>query len=505
MGLHIAVETIADGALRHDAGCNLDDLAAGGAQAGGLGVKHHDLVSEQRLSRAFYGIALLQVVDAVGLDAVEHLDVAPVLFQAGLGLHGLRKGLHHAVIGDGQGPVPHGGRQLQRLARVTQAVHAGHIGVQVQLHPLVGGLVLAHLLFSFDDGGKIQRQLLIILGIVRQALNDDVSALFDAALQPGCFLIGQHLGGPDGACAVAELEHDHGFVPAVELFELHQKDLTLHGDLAAVQIYVRQPDHFPGKGLAVNHLVLFPGAEHGGAGVPFGAKLAALGPLSLGRGSRRSCRAGGLAFPAHLRHTGGPVLFIPVPVRGRGGDLQAHRAVQQGAGLLFQLAPQLLQPGGVPGGADLQRQFVFGQHKSGLPQAGGGRRIFLRKALPQVVAQVKGLGISGGQGLFGSFGHTFPRLDGIFQQKPYAGYAISPANGGFRFFKLSRGDGRAAFQPDRQTGAFRHNSGHRALPDRLSSGGIGKQVTESRAHSFSPVMASISPMSRGKSWSSGTL
>ena len=264
------------------------------------------------------------------------------------------------MIGDGQGSVSHGGGQLQRPARVTQAVHAGHIGVQVQLHPLVGGLVLAHLLFSFDDGGKIQRQLLIVLGIVRQALNDDVSALFDAALQPGRFLIGQHLGGPDGAGAVAELEHDHSFVPTVELFELHQEDLTLHGDLAAVQVHVRQPDHFPGKGLAVNYLVLFPGTEHGGAGVPFGAKLAALGPLSLRRGSRRGRRAGGLAFPAHLRHAGGPILFIPVPICGRGGDLQAHRAVQQGAGLLFQLTPQLLQPGGVPGGADLQRQFVFG-------------------------------------------------------------------------------------------------------------------------------------------------
>ena len=74
-GLYIAMELVLDSAAGDDTGGDLNDLAVGGGQTGGLGVEHHDLVGEKGVTFALDGVALLQIVNAVGLDAVQHLDV----------------------------------------------------------------------------------------------------------------------------------------------------------------------------------------------------------------------------------------------------------------------------------------------------------------------------------------------------------------------------------------------------------------------------------------------
>ena len=128
-GLYITVESIADFASCHNTGSDFDDLAVCSRETGGFGVKHHDFIGQQRITAAFDGIALLQIVDAVGFDAVQHFDIGTAFFQTGLRFHDFREGLHHAVIGDGQCLMSHRCSQFEGFARVAQGIHAGHIGM----------------------------------------------------------------------------------------------------------------------------------------------------------------------------------------------------------------------------------------------------------------------------------------------------------------------------------------------------------------------------------------
>ena len=506
-GLHIAVELVPHFPTSHDAGGDFDDLAVCGRQTGGFGVEHHHLIVQQDVAFALDGVALLQIVDAVGLDAVKHLDIGAALFQLGGGVHGFREGLHHAVIGDGQRLVAHGGRQFEGLARVAQGIHAGHIGVQVQFHPLVRSFVGAAFLFALDDGRKVQHKILVEHGIVDQALHDDVSALFDLALQFGRLFVGQHLGGTDGAGAVGKLKHDHGFLPAIELFELHKEDFALHGDLAAVHVHVAQFDHFPGEGLAVDDIVLLFGAEHGGVGVFFLSKIPSLGLVLLGRRglSGGFCRAAGLILPGHLGHSGLTGGLGVGTVTGGSYQFQTDGMLQQSGSIFFQIIPQLLQTGGVPWGSHLHGQAVFRQQKGGLPQAGGGRRIFFGKILPQSVGLVKRLAFGYGNGLLGGFGCRLGHLLGSVQLQPDAGHAVSTADGNPGLFQLAGGHGNGALQLNGKTVFSGGHAGDGALPHGAAAGCIGEQITKACAHRVSPVMASISAISFGKSSASGTL
>ena len=411
------------------------------------------------------------------------------------------------MVGDGQRLVTHGGRQLEGLARVAQSVHAGHIGVQMQLHPLVGGLVGTSLLFALDDSREVQHQILVKHRVVDKALGDDISTLFDVPFQSGGFFVGQYLGGPDGPGAVGKLKHDHGFFPAVELFELHKEDLALHGDLAAVHIHIGQLDHFPGEGLAIDDVIVLFGAEHGGVGVFFLGKITPLGLVLLGRRGRtgRLCRTAGLKLPGHLLHSGLSGGLGVGAVTGRSYQLQTNGMLQQRCGVLFQIAPQLLQTGGVPCGGHLNGQAVFRQQKGGLPQAGGGRRIFFGKILPQSVGLVKRLSLGGGNGLLGGFGCRFGHFLGSVQQQPDAGHAIGPTNGDPGLLQLAGDHGKGALQLDGKAVFLGGHAGDGALPHGSAACGVGEQITKARAHSFSPVMASISAISFGKSSVSGTL
>ena len=139
--VHKGVERLGDLPVFHSNGADLDELVHLGVQAGGLGVKHHKAAAQ----RAAGPLAVHNgdhIVHKIGLAAVDQLEVRVLFADVVGGQHGLGVALAHAVVGDGNGLVAHAVRQLHDLARVAEAVHAGELGVQVQLHPLFGGVVL---------------------------------------------------------------------------------------------------------------------------------------------------------------------------------------------------------------------------------------------------------------------------------------------------------------------------------------------------------------------------
>ena len=89
----VAVHHLAVGQLHR---ADLDDPVLGGVQAGGFKVQHHD-VQRQIILRAGHGLV---VVGEIALHAGEQFDVVLLRRAKGFG-----EGLHHAVVGNGDGLV----------------------------------------------------------------------------------------------------------------------------------------------------------------------------------------------------------------------------------------------------------------------------------------------------------------------------------------------------------------------------------------------------------------
>ena len=59
------------------------------------------------------------------------------------------------MVGDGNGGVPPLDGPLHRILGVGEGIHQGHLGVEVELHPLFRGVVLLHGFFrGLDDQGS---------------------------------------------------------------------------------------------------------------------------------------------------------------------------------------------------------------------------------------------------------------------------------------------------------------------------------------------------------------
>ena len=118
-------------------GADLDDLIHVGVQARRLKIEDDESgVFESAAVAA--GDDLRGVLDEIALAAGDELDVL-----AAHRAEGLREGLHHAVVGDGDGGMPPGGGlRNQRLGRGA-GVHGAHLRMQMQLHALFLCLVPA--------------------------------------------------------------------------------------------------------------------------------------------------------------------------------------------------------------------------------------------------------------------------------------------------------------------------------------------------------------------------
>ena len=139
----------------HFYGADLNDLIFHRGKARGFNIEYH-IAPVQRLAFSICD-DLLQIVHQIGLHTVNHLEkVVPVrvlvpgllpffllrLPQIVYEMVGVREGLHHAVVRDGDGRMAPLIGALHDVLHLGNAVHVAHLGMAVQLHPLAEAVIL---------------------------------------------------------------------------------------------------------------------------------------------------------------------------------------------------------------------------------------------------------------------------------------------------------------------------------------------------------------------------
>ena len=327
VGVDEGLEPVGDLAVFQHHGADLRNGLPVHLEARGLDVEAHELPVQGAVLGTVDHNPVVDVVDEVSLHAVEDLDLVPG------GVPGVREGLGHAVVRDGDGRVAPPDGLLDHLLRVRQGVHVAHLGVEVQLHPLFrGGILPLGVLRQLDVVG-VQLNVLAVPGGLHLALDAQPHAGLDGALQLLGLLLRQVLLDGDGVGVIRHVEAQPPHAGAPGLPALEGKHLPRHGGIPHLQV---QDLH--------GHRLDSDGAAH--------QDLAGGGLLPLAAGGRR--RSGRRMAPRR-RGVGG---------RGLADDLHRHllEAVdphQQPLQLLQLRLPQF-EPGG-----ELQ-----GQGHAGLVDAG---------------------------------------------------------------------------------------------------------------------------------------
>ena len=149
-------------------------------QPGGLDVEADDIPLQGNILRAMNGDAVVHVVDEIALHAVEDLDLVPG------GVPGIREGLGHAVVRDGNGGMAPADGLLDHLFRVREGIHIAHLRVQVQLHALYRSGVLPLLMVDELDVLGVELNVLAVPGGFHLSLNrQPQSGLYGALQGPG--------------------------------------------------------------------------------------------------------------------------------------------------------------------------------------------------------------------------------------------------------------------------------------------------------------------------------
>ena len=200
-----------------------------------------------------------QVVDKIGLGTVEHLEVRIFLANLLGGVHGLGECLGHTMIGDGHCFLtPLMCPANQRRSR-SHAVHIGHAGVQMELHPLFQSIIHhLHLVHSGDSPGThdiFPGKIVIVEGTPHQDAGTGLE-LVQSLTGLGVFDVLDH-GQGHGARIIGDV--DGVDLPALipGLPGLSGKDLTPHHHIAKLHRHIPQR-----YGLALGH-----GAQHRSSGL----------------------------------------------------------------------------------------------------------------------------------------------------------------------------------------------------------------------------------------------
>ena len=151
--------------------------------------------------------------------------------------HGFRIALTHTVVGDGNGRMPHAVGQLDDAAGVAEAIHAGKLGVQMQLHPLLRCGILP--LFALYDEHIVGVDDIIVFVLVVGAVaaHDEGGALAKA-LPLGAILtfLCTDLQ-VDGALIIGD---GYGVDLAVVAFDLREEHIAPDDALAALTAQILQ-------------------------------------------------------------------------------------------------------------------------------------------------------------------------------------------------------------------------------------------------------------------------
>ena len=243
VGVHKGLEPLRDLAVFQHHRTDLGDGLPFHLQARRLDVEAHDLVGKRLLLRAMYGDAVVQIVDEIALHAVEDLDL-PLARVPGLG-----ERLHRAVVGDGDGGMAPRRRLLHHLAHIREGVHGAHLGMQVQLHPLLRGRVLPSLVLDAHDAHRLQLQVFAVEGQRQLGQYPQPHAVADGAAQHLGLLLVHVLPDGHGAVLIGHVEAQAPLAGPAPLVALHTKDPALHHGHAHFQIQLRD-----GDGLALDLL-----------------------------------------------------------------------------------------------------------------------------------------------------------------------------------------------------------------------------------------------------------
>ena len=114
------------------------------------------------------------------------------------------EGVGHAVVCDGDGPVSPGLRPLDHIlvsadggvrleAHSCQGIHGGHIGVQMELHPLLRGVVHPGMLLRRHYGHRLQHHVAVEAVHVQPPLYQQAHPLFDPVHQGLALIPGKNL------------------------------------------------------------------------------------------------------------------------------------------------------------------------------------------------------------------------------------------------------------------------------------------------------------------------
>ena len=120
-----------------------------------------------------------EVVYKVAFHAVDDLEFAAALLDLEPRVHGIRKRLRDAVVGDGEGLLPPFIGAVDKLACGGHAVHGGHVRMQVQLYALFfGGIDDLHH-FRAENGVRAHNVFAVVFIVLHGARHEQRRTLFD--------------------------------------------------------------------------------------------------------------------------------------------------------------------------------------------------------------------------------------------------------------------------------------------------------------------------------------
>ena len=230
VGVDEGLEPLGDLAVAQHHCANLRDGLPVHLEAGGLDIEAHELIVQGAVLLAVDSYPVIQVVDKVPLHAVENFDLVPG------GMPGVREGLGHAMVGDGDGGMPPADGRLDGVLGVRQGVHVAHLRVQVQLHPFFRGGVLTFGVVDHVDVVRIELNILAVPGGLHLALDAQPHARLDGGAVLFRLLGGEVFMDTDGVGVVRHVEVQPPHAGAACLHTLGGKDLAGHGGGAHFQV-----------------------------------------------------------------------------------------------------------------------------------------------------------------------------------------------------------------------------------------------------------------------------
>ena len=162
----------------------------------------------------FDQIGMMGIGNHICLNPVNDLDIAAAFYNVATGFSRFGEGVHHTVVGNGNGGMPAVISFHHQIFGGRHTVHFRHIGMQMQFYPFFEGIVKHLDLLQRGDGKGVKNIFFGIFVIIDLAEHHHAGAFFDlifknAVLRTGLFggdfgsirscLVGEHKGKPTGA------------------------------------------------------------------------------------------------------------------------------------------------------------------------------------------------------------------------------------------------------------------------------------------------------------------